>query len=162
MKENKPQVVSNKVQKKSNSGVFLNIALVVLTVLVVFLSYTLVKKIIPPKIDPDTVSRQKAADYIQIEVLNGCGVSGVADKFTNFFRANKFDVIQSGNYQSFDVDKSMVIDRIGNMANAEKAAALLGIKKENIIQQINKNYFLDVTFVIGKDYNQLKPFIKKD
>lgn len=114
----------------------------------------------PAKEDTTAQLKQKPADYIQIEVLNGCGVAGVADKFTAYLRSNRFDVIQAGNYSSFDVDKSMVIDRIGNMANAEKAAAMLGIKKENIIQQINKNYFLDVTFVIGKDYNQLKPFIK--
>ena len=125
-----------------------------------YLTYNLVNKIIPAKEDPKLANKQTAAGYIQIEVLNGCGVSGVADKFTNYLRENKFDVIQSGNYTSFDVDKSMVIDRIGNMANAEKAAQLLGIKKENVIQQINKNYFLDVTFVIGKDYNQLKPYIK--
>ena len=51
----------------------------------------------------------------------------------------------------------MVIDRIGNRANAEKLAEVLGIEKNKIIQQLNKDYFLDATLVIGKDYNKLEP-----
>lgn len=160
MKEEKPNETPQKAHRKGKSGIVLNAALIFLLALVAYLGYNLVHKIMPAKEEVSYSSKQKPADYIQIEVLNGCGVAGVADKFTEFLRNNRFDVIQSGNYSSFDVDKSMVIDRIGNMANAEKAAQLLGIKKEYVIQQINKNYFLDVTFVIGKDYNQLKPYIK--
>ncbi len=161
MKEEKEtKDIPQKTETKQKTNLFLNLSLVFLGLLVLYLGYSLVNRVIPAKEDPNLNNAPHAADYIQIEVLNGCGVAGVADKFTNYLRDNKFDVIQSGNYMSFDVDKSMVIDRIGNMANAEKAAKLLGIKKENIIQQINKNYFLDVTFVIGKDYNQLKPFNK--
>lgn len=160
MKDTKPNDTPQKAQKKGNSSIFLNIALILLSILVIYLGYNLVDKVLPAKEDENLRDKQQAAGYIQIEVLNGCGVAGVADKFTNFLRVNKFDVIQSGNYSSFDVDKSMVIDRMGNMANAEKAALMLGIKKEYVIQQINKNYFLDVTLVIGKDYNQLKPYNK--
>ena len=160
MKDTKPNETPQKAKKKGRSGIILNIVLGLLFLVVVYLSYNLIHKILPSKEETNLSGTQKPADYIQIEVLNGCGVAGVADKFTSFLRSNKFDVIQSGNYTSFDVDHSMVIDRIGNMANAEKAAQMLGIKKEYVIQQINKNYFLDVTFVIGKDYNQLKPFNK--
>ena len=52
----------------------------------------------------------------------------------------------------------MVIDRTGNMQSAYKVAAALGIDKKNVIQQVNDNYFLDVSLVIGKDYNKLKPY----
>jgi hypothetical protein len=60
------------------------------------------------------------------------------------------------NYTSFDIEKSLVIDRTGNKPNAEKIADLLGIDRKNIVQQISSDYFLDVSLVIGKDYNQLK------
>ncbi|MEJ2617528.1 MAG: hypothetical protein P8Z35_21420, partial [Ignavibacteriaceae bacterium] len=63
----------------------------------------------------------------------------------------------TGNYISFDVDKSMVIDRTGNKANAIKVADALGIDHKNIIQQINNDYILDVSLIIGKDFKQLKP-----
>lgn len=103
---------------------------------------------------------QTASDIVQVDVLNGCGISGVADKFTEFLRNNNFDVVKTGNYVSFDVDECLVIDRTGNMANAYKVAKALGIKNENVIQQLNKDYFLDVSIVIGRDYFTLAPFKK--
>ncbi|MCB0745298.1 MAG: LytR C-terminal domain-containing protein, partial [Ignavibacteriae bacterium] len=67
-----------------------------------------------------------------------------------------------GNYISFDVDETFVIDRIGNKANAFKVAEALGIENVKVIQQLNDNYFLDVSLVIGKDYYKLKPITGGD
>ncbi len=72
---------------------------------------------------------------IQLEVLNGCGVNGVAEKFTDYLRAGNFDVVNIGNYRSFDVDHSLLIDRTGNMKKALEIASALAIDKNNIIQQ---------------------------
>ena len=102
-----------------------------------------------------TTNVKAASAVIQVEVLNGCGASGVAEKFTDYLRKEKFDVVQMGNYVSFDIDKSMVIDRTGNRANAEKVAAALGIENKNVILQKNDDSFLDVSVVIGKDYKKL-------
>lgn len=88
-----------------------------------------------------------------IEVLNGCGFPGVADKFTYLLRSKNFDVVKVGNFSSFDVDTTFVIDRIGNKKYALAVAESLKIPAKNVIQHFNKNYFLDVTFVVGKDYN---------
>ncbi len=49
--------------------------------------------------------KQKASSIVQLEVLNGCGTSGIADKFTDYLRKQNFDVVQIGNYISFDIDK---------------------------------------------------------
>lgn len=95
---------------------------------------------------------------LQVEVLNGCGISGVADRFTDYLRNNQFDVVNMGNYIRFDMDETLVIDRIGNMANAQKTAKALGVKNSNILQQLNQEYFLDVSIVIGRDYYTLQPF----
>jgi len=43
----------------------------------------------------------------------------------------------------------------GNIINAEYLAEVIGIDNKQVIQQKNKNYFLDVTLIIGKDYKQL-------
>ena len=100
----------------------------------------------------------KPSAIVQVEVLNGCGVTGIADKVTSYMRRNNFDVVQVGNYISYEMDKSLVIDRAGNKANAEKVAEALGIDKKNIVQQINSDYFLDCSIVIGRDYFKLKPY----
>lgn len=97
------------------------------------------------------------SEIIQAEVLNGCGVNGIADRFTDFLRANYVDVVKTGNYIQFDMDETIVIDRMGNKANALKVAEVLGVKDGKAIQQLNNDYFVDVTIIIGRDYHKLKP-----
>jgi uncharacterized protein YvpB len=145
--------------KTSASNLFLNIIIIFLGIIIIFLSYSLFIKIKDKNLAEKELERKKnASPIVQVEVLNGCGVSGAAEKFTDYLRQNNFDVVQMGNYISFDIDKSLVIDRTGNKANAIKAADILGIDHKNIVQQINKDYFLDVSVIIGKDFNNLKPF----
>jgi len=142
--------------KSSAQNFILNSIIVVLCLIIAFMVFSVVTKFQKIK---ETVSdegkKKPAADIVQLEVLNGCGVSGIAEKFTEYLRKKNFDVVQVGNYISFDIDNTMIIDRTGNVANAEKVAGYLGVDNSSIIQQINNDYFLDVTLVIGKDYGQL-------
>lgn len=62
-------------------------------------------------------------------------------------------MVNTGNYRSFDIDNTIVIDRSGRTENAKYVAELLGLKGNQVVKQINKNYFLDVSVIIGKDYN---------
>jgi hypothetical protein len=134
-----------------NAGIF------TLILTAVFLTYSLVMRTtVRPPVDP-TKDEAVLSEVIQIDVLNGCGVGGVATKFTDFLRSRGYDVVEMGNYRTFDVAESMVIDRAGNLENARKVAYALGIKESNVIQQINLDYFLDVTVVVGKDYENLRP-----
>jgi len=145
--------------KTSAKNLFLNISIAVLLIIIFYLIYSIVIKVIMPA-ENQTSDDKKivAAPIVQLEVLNGCGVPGIGDNFTSYLRFNNFDVVNLGNYVSSDVIKTLVIDRRGNLENAKKVAEALGIKKENVIQQINNDYFLDVTLVLGKDFNQLKPY----
>ena len=136
---------------------FLNITILLLSVVIIFLTYSIITKVdyfSSNNSDEENVRENKKP--VQLEVLNGCGVNGVADNFTDYLRAANFDVVNIGNYRSFEVDFSLVIDRTGNIKNAFEISSKLGIEKNNIIQQVNKEYFLDVTLVIGKDYKRLK------
>jgi hypothetical protein len=139
------------------TNVFLNFTILLLSVVIIFLTYSIITKVdyfSSNSNDKENVGVNKKP--VQLEVLNGCGVNGVAEKFTDYLRAGNFDVVNIGNYRSFDIGHSLLIDRTGNMSNAFKIASTLGIEKNNIIQQVNKEYFLDVTLVIGKDYKRLK------
>lgn len=94
-------------------------------------------------------------------MLNGCGKSGVAEKLTDYLRAEGFDVVSLGNYRSFEIEKSIIISRNEKIQNAEKVASVVDLKNENVIQQTNPEYLLDVTFILGKDYKQLIPIQKR-
>ena len=145
--------------KSSTLNLILNISIFLLAAIILYMGYSIYIKLANNRHAKDgQLTEQVASDIIQVEVLNGSGVNGVADRFTDFLRNNNLDVVKSGNYISDDVNESLVIDRSGNMANAFKTAKALGIENENVIQQLNKDYFLDVSIIIGKDYFNLAPF----
>jgi hypothetical protein len=98
---------------------------------------------------------------VQINVLNGCGISGVGNTITTFCRARGYDVVEMGNYKSFDVEFSMVIDRGGKIDQAHELAALLGISPKNVVTQFSSEHIVDASVIIGKDYGSLNPWEKK-
>lgn len=145
--------------KTSTQNLMLNVIIFVLFVVIIYLSYSIYIKV---KLDTgEEVVQNKNKDVpseiIQIEVLNGCGVSRLADRVTYFLRDKGFDVVNKGNYIQFDIEKTMVIDRIGNQANAKEVARELGVNPNSIITQINEDYFLDVSVILGSDYYKLTP-----
>jgi len=93
---------------------------------------------------------------IQIEVLNGCGVAGIAAKFTDYLRSLDFDVVKTDNYESFNVLKTVVVDRRGNRQNTMKIADALGFTEERILEEVNEAYLIDAVVILGKDFRQLK------
>ena len=96
----------------------------------------------------------------QVEILNGCGVSGIAKRATRFCRQNDLDVVAMDNFKHFNVQYSYVIDWMGNKKKAQEIARLLGIDPRRVKTQIDPTKQLDATIVLGKDYQQLKPFKK--
>lgn len=144
--------------KSSTTNLVLNILIFLLSAVIIYMTYSIAIKVFgSDTVEKNEQSTEVASDIIQVQVQNGCGVSGVADRFTDYLRNNGFDVVDYGNYHNFNVTKTMVVDRIGNLANARKVAESLGIKKENVFQQLNDDYFIDVSVIIGKDYYGLAP-----
>ena len=145
--------------KTSTQNLMLNVIIFVLFVVVIYLSYSIFIKLKLETTEKQVHNNNKEvpAEIIQLEVLNGCGVSGLAERFTDYLREQQFDVVNKGNYIQYDIIETMVIDRIGNIANAKKVALALGIDPENTFTQINEDYFLDVSIIIGADYYKLSP-----
>jgi len=140
----------------------LNILIFLLITVIIYLSYSIFIKLTKePAIGLSAIKKEAPSDIIQVEVMNGCGVNGIADRFTDYLRDYNVDVVKIGNYIQSNIDETIVIDRIGNKANAEKVAEILGVLKGNAITQLNDDYFVDVTVVIGRDYFKQTP-IKKE
>jgi hypothetical protein len=88
-------------------------------------------------------------------VLNGCGASGIGQKMTSLLRASGYDVVEMGNYKTFDVKQTLVIDRSGNIDVARKLASDLGIDPKNVVQEISPEYFVTASVILGKDFKAL-------
>lgn len=155
MKEKQRSAQAKKNQNLTSTSLLLNITILILIAAVVYLGYSILDKFQIFESPTEESASLKLTKTIQVEVLNGCGVSDIADNYTDSLRKKNFDVVNTTNYRSFEIDKSIVIDRSGNMMNAEYLAEIVGVDKVRVIQQKNKNYFLDVTLIVGKDYKTL-------
>jgi len=148
--------------KSKQPGLVIKLSAVFLLLINIYLAYNLTSNVVGAFNNKDEeIKIDSSAAPLQLEVLNGCGISGKADLLTNYLRKNGFDVVNIGNYRSFDLENSIVIDRTGKIQNAERVAESIGLGNENVIQQINKDYLLDVTVILGKDYSKLIPLKKR-
>lgn len=143
--------------EKSNDFI-LNAALGFLGLLFLILLFALITRVLYPRVETTRTSASNIliGNIIQVEVLNGCGVGGVATQFTTQLRKNGFDVVESGNFDTFDVKNTLVIDRSGNLEHARRVATALGVDEAFILREISKDFYLDATIVIGADYKSLK------
>ncbi len=138
-------------------GIGSNGPIFVFAVVVVVLIWSFVNRaFIDPPVKPETVQGGKT-HTIQLDVLNGSGVPKLSQRFTDYLRARGFDVVEMGNYKDSKVENTRVIDRAGHPEAARQVAEALGVPKTAITQQIDRNAYLDVTVVIGKDFRLLKP-----
>lgn len=137
-----------------------NGALGVLALLAVALLYGLISGALFHPSEPvrEEDSSGLVSDIIQVEVLNGCGVSGLAAETREYLVERRFDVVNVGDYEHFDRTTSVVIDRVGNSENASRVAEALGIPPERVLEEVRPDFYLDATVVLGSDYAALAPF----
>ncbi|MCL4279915.1 MAG: LytR C-terminal domain-containing protein, partial [Ignavibacteriaceae bacterium] len=155
-RRNKISTSTLKVNQSKN--LILNISILVLILINSVLAYSVINSVSARYFNSDDeLLIDSTKVKIQAEVLNGCGVTDVAQKITEYLRAHKVDVVNLGNYRSFEIENSIIICRNDKIKYAEKVAAIVGLDHSNIIQQTNPDYLLDVTFILGKDYRNLKP-----
>ncbi len=100
---------------------------------------------------------------IQLEILNGCGVKGIADRLTKLLRKHNYDVVNKGNYLrkgkvDWNVAETRIIDQIGKVDNARQLADAMGVLYSNVESYENPSPIADITIIIGKDYNTLPIF----
>lgn len=135
----------------------LNAVIGFLSLLLCVLLVALFIRVIYPRIQSERSNTQTEliSDVIQLEVLNGCGIAGAASTFTAALRKNGFDVVEAGNFENYNMEKTTIISRTMNKENAKHIADALGIKYSQIIVEASENYYLDATIIIGADYQSL-------
>ena len=128
-----------------------------LSLLLAVLVFALVTRILYPRIINERSEDQSVliSGVIQLEILNGCGVSGLANEFTNKLRRLGFDVVETGNYENFNVSETFIVSRTDNIENARRIAAALGIDRKNVIIEESNSFYLDATLIIGSDFKTL-------
>ena len=97
---------------------------------------------------------------IEVEVLNGCGINGLAQQFTDYLRDKHLDVIRTEDADNFHYDKTIVILRRDEFEKVAQVAKLLDISPRDSIRVFvdpDGSLLTDVTIVIGSDYLNISP-----
>jgi len=97
---------------------------------------------------------------ITVQVLNGCGVTGLANEIGQYLRNKNFDVVDIGDYEGgWHLEQTLVLDRVSLESKyAKKVAKALGVNENSVTPNLEKSLQLMVTIIIGKDYKKLKVY----
>lgn len=138
----------------------LNVGLVAAAAVAAVLLYAFSSHLAAPDVSPRRQHNPAGllGDVIQVEVQNGNGVPNAAARVTTYLREMGFDVVAQGNYDHFDQDSTLVVDRVGNRQAARKVARVLGLSTERVRRRIDTTRYLDASVIIGKDYQGMRPF----
>ena len=140
---------------------FLNLAIFSLSVVIVGFIFSMGKRLVqnPDKVVLSQVNEvipdSRPYQWIVIEVLNGCGTPGLAQKFTNFLRSEGFDVIYTGNADRMDYLNTFLIERVDSPEKTEEVNNILALHPERITEDLDPSLHVDLSLVLGKDYNRL-------
>ena len=100
-------------------------------------------------------ARSYEQNPIRVQILNGCGVRGIARRMTDCLRGKGFDVRESGNAARYDYAKTEVIVRTNDQSVGDTVAKALGVNSVSIVPD-RSLVDIEVTVIIGKDYRTLR------
>lgn len=147
---------------KINMRTFYIIIIAVLALVFLVFSYSFVYRVfISPTVETEIESQNNEiieTRTIQIEILNGTNVNGLAKRMMNWLRRRDFDVLNTGNWKHDSLQTTMIYDRLGNIKASKNVAAALGISDSLVFIKPDSSLFLNTTVIIGSDYKKLKPF----
>jgi hypothetical protein len=115
---------------------------------------------------PETAQAQAPAQQpqtytppqIKVQILNGCGKTGIAKKAREYLTKNNYEVRDVGNADRQDYRFSEVLNRSGSATAARDLAKLLGIDDSRIKKKpASPGLDVDLTLIIGADTRRL-PF----
>lgn len=105
------------------------------------------------QLDLDKNQDIKEKNPVKIEVLNGNGKAGLASKTTRYLKARKLVITNVSNSRSFNYEDTVIVDWKGNLEKSMRLAKLLNIKPENIVVYDRQEKPLDITLVLGKNWD---------
>ena len=112
-----------------------------------------------PKIDPRPLAievyQKNPIQNIKVEVLNGCGLKGIAARTAEFLRENHIDVVRSDNADHHDYPNTVIISRNENVESLRAVSKSFGVTMDDkthiVIDDPDESLGVDVTVILGKD-----------
>ncbi|MDH3734758.1 MAG: LytR C-terminal domain-containing protein [Gemmatimonadota bacterium] len=90
---------------------------------------------------------------LKVEVLNGSGERGAADRVGDLLLSLNYDVVTVDNADHFDYGVSHILDRSGAGVMVSELGRRIGA--DSIVVAIEPDLLLDVTVMLGSDWRRL-------
>lgn len=136
----------------------LNITLFILSLFLIFIFYNVYLSLQSSEDEAEELN--PTGRIIQVRVLNGTQIDGLAKKLTDYLRSKNFDVVVQGNYSTRDVKKTFIIDHLGDKKVLRRVIRVLRIDPDQVQKDLKEYELTDITIVIGADYQKLNSEIK--
>ena len=91
---------------------------------------------------------------IKVEVLNGCGIKGIAAKTADYLRSNQVDVIRSDNADNHNYPNTIIISRNENLESLKAVTESFGLSlkdEKHVFIVPDESLGVDITVILGKD-----------
>lgn len=95
-----------------------------------------------------------------LEILNGTRSQGLAKNTSELYQSFGYDVIRVGNAEESELDKTVIIDRIGNTTVASSIAQVIqcdNMQTASVDASNPEDYgteaIVDFTIILGRDFN---------
>ena len=91
---------------------------------------------------------------VTVEVLNGCGIKGVAGRTAEFLRLqHQLNVVRADNADNHNYAKTIIINRREKVEAMKLICKSFGVPIESIRHEPDESLDVDATIIIGKDIN---------
>ncbi|HQV33698.1 MAG TPA: LytR C-terminal domain-containing protein, partial [Calditrichia bacterium] len=110
---------------------------------------------------PEAIPTSPAAAYpepVRIQVLNGCGVPGIAADFKKYLDDNGLEVGDTDNAGNFGYLQTRINTRPGSRMIAERVAEVLRLHPAQVHERNPEGAGVDIEIILGKDYRNLRPY----
>ena len=89
----------------------------------------------------------------EIQILNGCGIPKASEKIRNLLMEKGFDVIETGNADSWKYDKTLIVLRKPEWEGTKALQKVLG--SDRVLLLRNPKALVDVSIYLGKDIEEI-------
>jgi len=142
---------------KKKRGLFVTLSTVLIALLIAFFGVSsyrwYVKRVLRER-------KRHLYSSVRVEVLNAAGVPNLARNVTLWLRRQGFDVVYYGSARE-KLDKTVIVERSDeNMKNARLLGDLIGCHE--IIKEIDPDRLLEVSLILGKDWQSYFDFREED
>jgi hypothetical protein len=97
--------------------------------------------------------RLPQAATVRVEVLNGSGRDGMARRAAQVLRRIGFDVVEIGDAERDDFERTVVVERrSGDLRHARMLARAIGCPR--VVQDVDSLKYLEVTVILGRDCDE--------